>query len=93
MDKPVFTKLGMLIPRDQEQNTVFYESVLISTPCEGGSCSSDRKATITKTVLISSAAEDMFFFLSLIKSQGTSRVRELKLADVSGTICPHHQGV
>jgi hypothetical protein len=45
-DKPICTKLGMLIPWDKEEDkggSKLRESVLCSTPEEGGSCSSDTK--------------------------------------------------
>jgi hypothetical protein len=46
MDIPICTKLGMLIPWDQEENigeSKLRKSVLSSIPGEGGSCSSETK--------------------------------------------------
>jgi hypothetical protein len=42
-DVPICTKLGMLIPWDQEENWNSWNSVLSSIPGEGGSCSSETK--------------------------------------------------
>jgi hypothetical protein len=45
-DIPICTKLGMLIPWDQEENTgrsKLRKSVLSSSPVEGNSCSSETK--------------------------------------------------
>jgi hypothetical protein len=60
-DKPICTKLGMLIPWDQEENigSKLRKSVLSSIPGEGGSCSSETKhdrRTAPRPVLFVSAS-------------------------------------
>lgn len=56
MDKPISTKLGNLTPWNKEEiseRSKFQETVSISSPGEGGSCSSELRTTANGAKTIS----------------------------------------